>query len=227
MRDERFLTVGAQRVSALFERPEGADTLAVLAHGAGAGMAHPFLEQLSAALHRARIATLRYQCPYMQAAKRRPDPRPLLLDTVRAAIASGEAVGLRIVAGGKSMGGRMTSLALSERAAPCVRGVFFVGFPLQPAPRAGQSTPAPEGPFPRADHLANVGLPLLFVQGERDKLAPFAAVEALVSRLPRASLTHIPTADHGFAVLKRSGLSASEAIDDIAMAIATWARGLA
>ena len=207
-------------VSALLIRPEEARGLLVFGHGAGAGMRHRFMEGMSARLATVGIATLRYQFPYMEAGSRRPDPRPTLLATVRAAVdaARDAAPDLPLLAGGKSMGGRMTSLAAAEAALPGVRGLVFFGFPLHPAGR-----PSTE----RAEHLARVDLPLLFLQGERDQLAALDLLRPLCAGLgARASLHVIPTADHGMHVLKSSGRTDADVLEDLARIVARWAARL-
>jgi predicted alpha/beta-hydrolase family hydrolase len=208
------------RVSALLIRPEAARWLLVFGHGAGAGMRHRFLEGMSARLAGAGIATFRYQFPYMEAGSRRPDARATLLATVRAAVeaARDAAPDLSLLAGGKSMGGRMTSLAAAETALPGVRGLVFFGFPLHPAGRRSTE---------RADHLARVDLPLLFLQGARDQLAALDLLRPLCAGLgARATLHVIPTADHGLHVLKSAGRSDAEVLDDLAGMVAAWAAPL-
>ena len=194
-------------------RPRG---LYVLAHGAGAGMRHSFMESIAQRLAGQGIGTLRYQFPYTEQGGRRPDPEPVLLATVRAAIAAGrEAAGdLPIIAGGKSMGGRMTSRAAAAEPLPGVSGIAFLGFPLHPAGQPGVS---------RADHLAKVDLPLLFLQGTRDTLAELTLLRPIVERLgARATLRIIEHADHMFHVLKRSGRTDDQVLDELAMAVAEW-----
>ena len=208
------------RVSALLMRPDEARWLLVFGHGAGVGMRHRFMAGMSARLAGAGIATVRYQFPYMEAGSRRPDARAILLATVRAAVdaARETAPDLPLLAGGKSMGGRMTSLAAAEAALPGVRGLVFFGFPLHPAGR-----PSTE----RADHLERVDLPLLFLQGERDRLAAVELLRPLCAGLgARATLHVIPTADHGLHVLKGSGRSDAEVLDDLARTVAAWAATL-
>jgi uncharacterized protein len=206
----------AGEVSALLLRPADARWLLVLAHGAGAGMRHAFLEELCLRLARRGVATFRYQFPYMEQGRRSPSPRPLLLATVRSALAAAaEAAGdLPLVAGGKSMGGRMTSLAAAEAPLPGVRGLAFLGFPLHAAGRPGSE---------RGTHLEQVGLPMLFVQGSRDKLAELELLRPLCARLgERATLHVVDGGDHSFRVLKRSGRSDAEALDEVADAVAEW-----
>jgi uncharacterized protein len=207
-------------VSALLMRPEDARWLLVLGHGAGAGMRHRFMAAMSGCLAAVGIATFRYQFPYIEAGSRRPDARATLLATVRAAVdaARDAAPDLPLLAGGKSMGGRMTSLAAAETPLPGVRGLVFFGFPLHPAGR-----PSAE----RADHLEQVDLPLLFLQGERDQLAALDLLRPLCAGLgARATLHVIPTADHGLHVLKSSGRSDAEVLTDIARMVAAWAAPL-
>ncbi len=203
-------------VSALLDRPRGARALLALAHGAGADMNHRFMEAAAVALAARGIAVLRYQFPYTQAGKRRPDHRTTLLATVRAAleVAEKEARGLPLVAGGKSMGGRMTSLLAAEEELPAVRGLVFLGFPLHPAGR-----PSDE----RGAHLAEVEQPLLFLQGERDRLADLDLLRPLVKRLGRRARIHeVPWADHGFHVPRKSGTCDDEVIAGLARATAGW-----
>jgi predicted alpha/beta-hydrolase family hydrolase len=217
-----FLATAAKGpVSALLCRPDDARSLLVFAHGAGAGMRHRFMQDMSARLAAAGIATLRFQFPYMEAGGRRPDARPVLLATIRAAMAAAHTAApeLPLLAGGKSMGGRMTSLAAAEAPLPNVRGLVFFGFPLHPAGR-----PSTE----RAEHLERVELPILFLQGERDKLAELDLLRPICAGLgARATLHVVPTADHGFHVLRSSGRSDGEVLEDLARTVAAWAAALA
>jgi len=199
-------------VSGLLLVPERPSALYVLAHGAGAGMRHAFMEAIARRLAALGIATLRYQFPYTEGGRRR---------TVRAAVAAGReaAQGLPLVAGGKSMGGRMTSRAAAQAPLDGVRGLVFVGFPLHPAGQPGVS---------RAEHLARVTVPLLFLQGTRDTLADLGLLAPVVERLgPRATLRVIEGADHMFHVLKRSGRDDAQVLDELAGAVAQWREGLA
>ena len=207
-------------VSALFLRPEGAWATYVLAHGAGAGMRHPFMERVAQALAARGMATLRYQFPYVEAGSRRPDPPGVLEATVRAAVARAAALApeLPVVAGGKSMGGRMTSNAMSRAGLDGVRGLVFLGFPLHPARQPGTT---------RAEHLARVEVPMLFLQGTRDDLADLGLITGVCAGLgARARLHVVEGADHGFAVLKRSGRTDAEVLDELAGAITDWVRRL-
>jgi uncharacterized protein len=207
-------------VSAILLRPDDARWLLVLGHGAGAGMRHRFMEAISAALAARAIATFRYQFPYMEKRSGRPDPQPVLLATVRSAVAAAHAAApeLPLLAGGKSMGGRMTSLAFADEALPHVRGLVFFGFPLHPAGKPG---------IERAQHLDRVTAPMLFLQGTRDKLAGIDRLEPVLERLgPRATLHIVEDGDHSFAVPKRSGRSEAEVLDDLVQTVASWAEAL-
>src|SRR5690242_12971904 len=216
----RFAVQGNGEVSALLVRPASARWLLVLGHGAGAGMAHPFLEKLAAELANARIATLRYQFPYMEEQRRVPDKPDLLLSTVAAAVrlATEAAPELPLLAGGKSMGGRMTSQASAENLLGRVRGLVFFGFPLHPPNRPGTT---------RAEHLAKVNVPMLFLQGTRDTLADLTLLRPICAKIgPRATLHIIPEADHSFHVLKKSGKTDAEVMTELAQTTAAWASKL-
>jgi len=214
---ERRLPVSKSvEVSALLTSPASPRALYVLAHGAGAGMRHRFLETMAQRLAARGIATLRYQFPYTEQGSRRIDPEPLLLDTVRAAVAMGreEAGGVPLLAGGKSMGGRMTSRAAAVEPLEGVAGLVFLGFPLHPAGRPGVS---------RAEHLHQVDLPMLFLQGTRDTLAELDLLRPVVEKLgPRATLRIVEHADHMFHVLKKSGRSDEQVLDELADTVAAW-----
>jgi len=206
-------------VSGLLLQPEGARLLYVLAHGAGAGMEHPFLEAVAGLLAQERIATLRYQFPYMEAGKRRPDPPHLLEATVRSAVDAGSKAGLPMVAGGKSMGGRMTSSAAAKHPLPGVSGLAFLGFPLHPPGKPSTD---------RALHLHDVDLPMLFLQGTRDGFARLDLLKPISERLEaRATLHVIVGGDHSFNVLKRSGRTQEEVMKELVEAISAWAWRLA
>ena len=203
-------------MSAILRRPDGARTLLVLAHGAGAGMRHPFLDGMAGALARRGVATYRYQFPYMEAGRRRPDRPAPAEATVRAAVddAARAAPDLPLLAGGKSFGGRMTSSAAARAPLPGVRGIVFLGFPLH-APRR----PA----LARAEHLRAVTVPLLFLQGTRDDLADLEMMRGIVAGLGSAAALHVVEgANHAFAVPKRSGKSGSDVLDELAGVIDRW-----
>jgi hypothetical protein len=207
---------GPAAAEASLLRPSGAKALFLFAHGAGAGVLHPFMETTARDLADRDIATLRYPFPYMVEGRRRPDRQPVLIDSVRAAHAAArqQYADLPLFAGGKSMGGRMTSLAVAERPLPGVEGIIFLGFPLH---RPGEESEA------RAKHLRSVELPMLFVQGTRDRLAAIDRIERVCAELGnRATLHVVEGADHGFAVLKRSGRTAEEVHSGIAAAVAEW-----
>jgi predicted alpha/beta-hydrolase family hydrolase len=204
-------------VSAILMRPRDARWLYLLAHGAGAGMRHTFLENLAARLSSHGVATLRYQFHYVEVGRGRPDPAPDLEGTVRAAAAEAarRAPDLPLIAGGKSMGGRMTSQAQAGEPLPGVRGIAFVGFPLHPP---GKPSTA------RAEHLARVEVPMLFLHGTRDELADLSLLEPVLDRLGRRGDLHIVDgADHGFHVLVRSGRRDADVLDEIAAEIAGFA----
>ena len=187
-----------------------------LAHGAGAGMRHAFMEAVAAALARRQVATLRFEFPYASAGSRRPDPRPVLIETVAAAAAEAQrlAGGLPVFGGGKSMGGRMTSQAAAEGRLAGACGIVFLGVPLHPAGKPGTA---------RADHLASVEPPMLFLQGTRDALADLALLRPICDGLgPRARLHVIDGADHGFHVPKRSGRSDADVIEELADEVARF-----
>lgn len=203
-------------VTASLVRPGEADTLLVFAHGAGAGMRHRFMTDVAERLAARRIATLRFNFPYMERGKRGPNRPSVLVETVRAAVAEARRLipDLPLFAGGKSMGGRMTSTAASEEPLPGVRGLAFFGFPLHAAGRPSSG---------RGAHLADVGLPMLFLQGTRDKLAELDLLRPLVLDLgPLATLHVVEGADHGFHVLKRSGRTDDEALDEICDRLRRW-----
>src|SRR6266404_6177053 len=210
----------AGEVSGLLLRPDGARLLYVLAHGAGAGMRHPFLESISQRLAERSIATLRYQFPYMEQRARRPDPPAVAAATVRAAVveAARVAPGLPLVAGGKSFGGRMTSTAQAEAPLPGVRGLVFLGFPLHPPGRPGDS---------RAEHLAQVRIPMLFLQGDRDEFADLKLLKPVLTRLGAGATLHlVEGGDHSFHVLKRSGKTDADVMGELVQAIVDWSRQL-
>jgi hypothetical protein len=209
-------------VSARWLRPADARWLLVLAHGAGAGMNHPFLEKLALELASVDIATFRYQFPYMEQHRRVPDSPPVLTSTVRAAVraANDTAPDLPILAGGKSMGGRMTSHAAAEHPPEFepVRGVVFFGFPLHPPGRPGTK---------RAEHLAHVSTPMLFLQGTRDQFADLKLLRPVCANLgERATLHEFHTADHSFHMLKSSGKTDAEVMRELAQAVRAWADSL-
>jgi uncharacterized protein len=218
--DLRFAVDGGGKVSALLLRPAKAQWLLVLAHGAGAGMSHPFMAKLAEELGGVGVATLRYQFPYMEERRRVPDTPAVLTATVAAAVrtAAKAAPGLPLLAGGKSMGGRMTSQAAAESPLDGVRGLAFFGFPLHPPGRPGTK---------RADHLAKVTVPMLFLQGTRDTFADLKSQRAVCAKLgSRATLHVIETADHSFHMLKGSGRTDAEVLRELAETTVSWAERL-
>ena len=207
---------GTIEVSGLLQNPAEARACYVLAHGAGAGMEHPFLAAVAAELAWRGIASLRYNFPYMERRIRRPDPPQLAQATVRAAVAKALDLlpELLLIAGGKSFGGRMTSQAQAMAPLPTVRGLAFLGFPLHPAGRPSQE---------RAKHLFDVQIPMLFLQGARDKLASLDEIEPLCNKLgKRATLKVFEDADHSFHVPARSGRTDAQVLGDILDALAAW-----
>jgi len=219
--EHRFVaTTSSGEVSALLVRPPDARAMYVFAHGAGAGMRHAFMAAVSERLAARGVATFRFQFPYMEAGRGGPNPAPVLVKTVRSAVAEAArlAPGLPMVAGGKSMGGRMTSTAAAQEPLPGVRGLVFFGFPLHAAGRPSAD---------RGAHLADVRLPMLFLQGTRDKLADLTLLEPLVRTLePTPTLHIVEGADHGFHVLKSSGRTDEHVLDELCDALATWSAAL-
>jgi predicted alpha/beta-hydrolase family hydrolase len=204
-------------VSALLLNPNMPRACFVFAHGAGAGMTHSFMETFADGLCARGVASLRYQFPYIEKGSKRPDSPAIAQATVRAAVAKAGEIfpALPLIAGGKSFGGRMTSQAQATAPLPGVRGLAFVGFPLHPAGKPSTD---------RADHLAKVEIPMLFLQGSRDTLAEVTLIEPVVQRLgPRATLHLVDGADHSFHVLARSGRNDREVLDEILDAFAKWA----
>jgi hypothetical protein len=206
---------GDVAVSTILDRPADAGALLVLAHGAGAGMRHHFMERITGALCSRRVAVFRYQFPFLERGKGRVDPAPVLEQTVRAAVAAAHeaAPDLPVFAGGKSLGGRMSSRAATSPPGLDARGLVFFGFPLHPPRR-----PATE----RAAHLPDVPVPMLFLQGTRDDLADLELIRGITAALPLATLHVVAAADHGFAVLKRSGRTGEEVLQELADTATTW-----
>jgi predicted alpha/beta-hydrolase family hydrolase len=218
MKTEAFTidVTDAERVSALLQVPANARACYVLAHGAGAGMTHPFMAAVADGLAERGVATLRYQFPYMERGSKRPDAPPLAHATVRAAVAAvaSRLPQLPLIAGGKSFGGRMTSQAQAKSPLPGVRGIAFLGFPLHP-PKQPSDT--------RAEHLFTVDVPMFFLQGTRDELADLTLLEPLIEKLGvRAELALFADADHSFHVLKRSGRNDADVLAGVTGTLATW-----
>lgn len=200
----------------LLVAPPDATALLLLAHGAGSGMRHPFLDRLAQALSEWKVATYRYEFLYMEKGSGRPDPPAVAEARVREAAidAAGVAPGLPLFAGGKSFGGRMTSQAQASEPLPGVRGLVFLGFPLHAPGRPGTA---------RADHLAAVQVPMLFLQGTRDDFAGLDLLRPVVARLgERATLHLVEGGDHSFKVLKKSGRNEADVLAELAKLIADW-----
>ncbi|MEH2505465.1 putative alpha/beta-hydrolase family hydrolase [Bradyrhizobium sp. AZCC 1578] len=205
-----------QAVSGLVVQPPQPRACYMFAHGAGAGMTHKSMETVAAGLAERGIASLRYQFAYMEKGGKRPDPPAVAHATVRAAVAEAgrRFASLPLIAGGRSFGGRMTSQAQALSPLPGVRGLVFLGFPLHPAGK-----PSSE----RARHLADVTIPMLFLQGTRDALAELSLLEPVVKGLgSRAALHLLDGADHSFHVLKSSGRNDRAVMDEALDAFATW-----
>jgi uncharacterized protein len=208
------------RVSGLLQAPMRARACYVLAHGAGAGMNHPFMAAVAAELALRGIATLRYQFPYMELGARRPDPPPVAQATVRAAVAAALRAlpNVPLIAGGKSFGGRMTSQAQAKAPLPGVRGLAFLGFPLHPAGKPSSD---------RAKHLFDVRIPMLFLQGTRDALAMLDQLKPVCQQLGRhATLQLFEDADHSFHVPARTGRNDGQVRGEMLDALAAWIDGV-
>jgi predicted alpha/beta-hydrolase family hydrolase len=204
------------RVSALFTQGAKNTALYGFAPGAGAGITHAFMEDVAAGLAERDIATLRYQFPYMERGSGRPDPPVVCHATVRAAAQEAARLlpGVPLFAGGKSFGGRMTSQAQAASPLPEVKGIIFLGFPLHLAKKPATT---------RADHLSDVRIPMLVLQGTRDELADLTLLEPIVQKLgSRATLERIEAADHGFHVLVRSGRTNAQVMTELLDKIAAW-----
>jgi uncharacterized protein len=220
VKELKFAVGSAGSVSALLTRPEDARACYVFAHGAGAGMRHASVEAIAMGLAERGIATLRYQFPYMEKGGKRPDPPALAQATVRAAVAEAAkaCAGLPLIAGGKSFGGRMTSQAQAKAPLDGVIGLAFFGFPLHPAGKPSSD---------RAKHLAEVEVPMLFLQGTRDALAELSLLQPVVKGLGRKATLHLAEgADHSFHVLKSSGRNDREVLAEILDAFAAWVDSL-
>jgi hypothetical protein len=207
-------------VSGLLQLPAKAKWCFVLAHGAGAGMNHPFMAAVADELAALDIATLRYQFPFAERKSKRPDPPLLAQATVRAAVSAAREIlpGLPLIAGGKSFGGRMTSQAQAAGALAEVRGLAFLGFPLHPPGEAS---------IVRAEHLAHVDIPMLFLQGTRDAFAELQLIQPLATRLgSRATLRLLEDADHSFHVPARSGRSDAQVRTAMLTELAAWAESV-
>jgi uncharacterized protein len=210
----------AQSVSTLWQCPPRATACFIFAHGAGAGMRHVFMEAFASGIAARGIATLRFQFPYMERGSRRPDPPSLCHATVRAAVAeAARRSDVPLFAGGRSFGGRMTSQAQAEQPLPGVKGLAFLGFPLHLAKRPS---------IERAEHLSNITVPMLFLQGTRDELAELELLEPLMSRLgKRATLDLSQDANHAFHVPARTGRTDEQVLEGLMDRFAAWAASIA
>jgi uncharacterized protein len=203
-------------VSSLLLHPDGAKWLLVLGHGAGANMRHRNLQAIAENLYDAQIATFRYQFPYMERGGGGRDSQAVSLATVRAAVQAGSqaAPRLRLLAGGHSFGGRMTSLAAAETPLANVEGLVFCSFPLHQPGKAN---------IERAAHLPTIGIPMIFLSGSRDAMAQLDQLEPLCADLGHLTTLHLlDTADHGFKILKRSRQSKEDVFAEIARIVAEW-----
>ena len=216
-RKELTIEVGSTTVvSGLLTRPARPRACFVFAHGAGAGMTHAFMEGIATGLGARAIASLRYQFPYMEKGSKRPDPPAVAQAAVRAAVAEAarQCPDVPLIAGGKSFGGRMTSQAQAKAPVAGVRGLAFLGFPLHPAGQPSRD---------RAEHLASVEIPMLFIQGTRDKLAELSLLEPEVQDLGSLAKLHlVQDADHSFHVPARSGRNDRAVLEEILDALAAW-----
>lgn len=206
-------------VSALLDAPEDAKACYVFAHGAGAGMHHTFMGAMAKGLAERGIACLRFQFPFMEQGSKRPDTPAVAHEAIHAAVAeAGKRMpGIALFAGGKSFGGRMTSQAQAIEPLPGVQGLVFVGFPLHPPKKPGVE---------RAEHLAQVKLPMLFLQGTRDELADLALVRATVKKLGKPAALHVvEAADHAFHVLVRSGRNDAQVLEELLDTMRGWMIG--
>ena len=207
-------------VSALLTQPDHARACYVLAHGAGADMRHSFMAKVAEGLAGRGIATLRFNFPYMENKQGRPDQPAVAHAAIRAAVeeAARLCLGMTLVAGGKSFGGRMTSQAQSKAPLPGVKGLAFLGFPLHAAKK-----PSSE----RAEHLSGIAIPMLFLQGTRDALADLGHLEPVIEALgAKATLHVVEGGDHSFAVLKKSGRTNDDALAEVLDTLAAWIDGI-
>lgn len=206
-------------VTGLLQKPDNSKAMLVLAHGAGAGMWHKFMNDTAAGLAERGVATFRYNFPYMEKRIKRPDSETVLLDTVRAAVAAAQKLsdGLPLFAGGKSMGGRMTSLAAAGEPLANVRGLVYFGFPLHAMGKPGAE---------RGAHLASIDVPMLFLQGSRDGLADLKLLKPLCKQLGKqAELYVVEGGDHSFHMLKSARKSDEQALNDVVQKAAQWMLG--
>jgi predicted alpha/beta-hydrolase family hydrolase len=209
------VSFGGPRVSGLWQTPARPQACFVMAHGAGAGMTHALLESVASGLVTEGVACLRYQFPYTEKGSKRPDSPQICHVTVRDAVAeAARLTSAPLFAGGRSFGGRMTSQAQALEPLPGVLGLAFLGFPLHPAKKPSKE---------RADHLADVQVPMLFLQGTQDELAELKLLKSVTQALgKRATLTLFEAADHSFHAPKRSGRTDAERLEDLTHTLAQW-----
>ena len=201
-------------VSALFQTPANPFACTILAHGAGAGMNHPFMAAIAEGLLEREIATLRFQFPYMENGKKRPDRPDLAHKTIRAAVETAQRLTTaKLFAGGKSFGARMTSQAQALSPLPGVKGLIFLGFPLHPAKKPSTD---------RATHLSEIAIPMLFLQGDRDTLADLNLLRPIVKKILDAKLNIVPYADHSFHVPVSSGKTDAQILNELLDTTASW-----
>lgn len=203
-------------ISVLNYKPGKTDYVLVFAHGAGAGMKNKFMEQVSLSLAGKNIATLRFNFPYMEQGKKVPDRKPVCVDTISAVVKKAAAMykGIPVFAGGKSFGGRMTSTAASENKIPDVKGIVFLGFPLHAPGKASNE---------RAEHLYNVNIPMLFLQGSRDALASLDFLKPVCKKLgKKAELFIVDGGDHSFHVPKEKKMKDGDVIELICSEVKKW-----
>lgn len=205
-----------ETVSGLWQRPTAAKACLVLAHGAGAGMTHRSMAAVADGLEALGVAVLRYQFPFMEKGGKRVDAPPVAHAAVRAAVAEAvaRANGLPLFAGGRSFGGRMTSQAQAKEPLAGVRGLVFFAFPLHPAGKPS---------IDRAEHLQEVALPMLFLQGTNDALAEFRLLQDVVANLgDRATLALVDGADHAFHVPAKTGRNDAQVLADLLRGAVAW-----
>lgn len=202
-------------VSGILMQPKNASHLLVLAHGAGAGMEHPFMNLLAAALSDEEIATLRFNFMYMEKGNKAPDRPKKAFAAIKAAVDKAESLqlGLPILIGGKSFGGRMSSLLMAENALEGVTGLVYFGFPLHAPGRVG---------IERAAHLSTIQLPMLFLQGTRDPMAQIPLISEVCEPIENATIQIVEGGNHSFQVLKKSGKTNEEVIVELASTVRSW-----
>lgn len=213
-----IVSKNAGEVSGILTLPHSPELFFIFAHGAGAGMKHAFMEKVSVALAEVNIGVLRYNFPYAEKNYKRPDPAPILLEAVSSAckVAREYVKNVPLFAGGKSMGGRMSSMAASDNMLSDLRGIIFFGFPLHAPGKPSDS---------RAEHLFSVKVPMLFLQGSRDKLADLKLLHPVITQLKdNATLHVIEGADHSFQMLKSAGRTNEEVITELAKKAKEWCR---